>query len=178
MIRLVLGGERSGKSDLAYGLLLEAGAHATVLAMGTARDEAFRRQILDHRKRRRPDIPVVEPGLNLPEALDTLRQGGGPALVDSLDFWAFACLEAARDRTDDLVRSLDAWRGPLAPACILVSCEVGLGPLAATSFTRRFVRALGGLNQRLASQADEVRLAVAGIGLILKGVRDAPHQAD
>lgn len=177
MIRLILGGERSGKSDLAYGLLLGAGKPGTILAMGTAKDEAFRRQILEHRRRRSPDIPLVEPGLELPAALDALRPGGGPVLVDSLDFWAFACQEAECDLADDLLGSLAAWRGPQAPDCILVSCEVGLGPLAGTALVRRFVRALGGLNQRLASRADEVRLVVAGIGLMLKGERDAPPQA-
>lgn len=171
MIRLVLGGEKSGKSDLAYGLFMEGRGPdlGTILAMGLARDPGFRSQILAHRLARDPGVPLVEPGLELPEALDAARRKGGPVLVDSLDFWVFACLEAQKDDADRLLLSLADWAGPAAPQCVLVSCEVGLGPLAATALTRRFVRGLGALNQRLAECADEVRLAVAGLSLVLKG---------
>lgn len=181
MIRLVLGGEKSGKSDLAYDLFLRGYGAASgsasstgtgpgmILAMGFARDAGFRHQILTHRMRRDPAVPVMEPGLELSHALDAARSKNAPVLVDSLDFWVFACMEAGEDRADQLLTSLSDWNGPHAPDCVLVSCEVGLGPLAATSLTRRFVRCLGDLNQRLAQTADEVRLAVAGLSLLLKG---------
>ncbi len=219
MIRLVLGGEKSGKSDMAYGLFLRAfkglpdqdpvpepgtasarsafpepaspvdcglaNLHSSmppecasqgarrcpgmILAMGLARDAGFRRQILTHRLRRNPAVPLVEPGLELAHALDAARGKNAPVLVDSLDFWVFACMEAGQERADQLLSSLLDWSGPQAPECVLVSCEVGLGPLAATAFTRRFVRSLGHLNQRLAQAADEVQLAVAGLSLTLKG---------
>ena len=175
MIRLVLGGEKSGKSDLAYGLFLQAFGRGPgpgagmVLAMGLARDAGFRTQILNHRQRRDPAVPLAEPGLELAQALGSARSQAVPVLVDSLDFWVFSCLEAGQDRTGQLLQSLLDWSGPGAPDCVLVSCEVGLGPLAATALTRRFVRLMGDLNQRLAETADEVRLAVAGLSLMLKG---------
>jgi len=168
MIRLVLGGEKSGKSDMAYGLFLEAPGPGVILAMGQARDEHFRRQILTHRQRRDPCLPVLEPGLELAAALDEAAGQGRKVLVDSLDFWVFACLERDGERTEGLLRSLSPFKGPDAPQCLLVSCEVGLGPVAATALVRRFARAQGALNQRLASVADDVRLCVAGLPLRLK----------
>lgn len=168
MIRLVLGGEKSGKSDMAYGLFREAPGPGLILAMGLARDMAFRRQILDHRLRRDPAIPVVEPGLMLADALEGALREGRNALVDSLDFWVFACLEDGRDRTGELLHALAGFEAPGGPECVLVSCEVGLGPVASTSLVRRFARAQGALNQALAAMASSVRLAVAGLSVTLK----------
>lgn len=168
MIRLVLGGEKSGKSDMAYGLFREAPGPGLILAMGLARDMAFRRQILDHRLRRDPVIPVVEPGLELPAALEGALREGRNALVDSLDFWVFACLEDGCDRTGELLDALAGFAAPGSPECVLVSCEVGLGPVAPTSLVRRFARAQGALNQALAAMASSVRLAVAGLSVTLK----------
>ncbi|GAB6038587.1 bifunctional adenosylcobinamide kinase/adenosylcobinamide-phosphate guanylyltransferase [Fundidesulfovibrio butyratiphilus] len=169
MIRLILGGEKSGKSNLAYARFASLSGPRRVLAMGLAQDQAFRRQILEHRLARDPRLPVEEPGLALPESLARAAGTATAVLVDSLDFWVFACMEAGQDRARDLCRGLEGFRGPEAPACFLVSCEVGLGPLAATALSRRFVRTLGAVNQHVAALADEVALAVAGLELNLKG---------
>lgn len=168
MIRLVLGGEKSGKSDLAYRLFRETPGPGVVMAMGLAQDQAFRRQILAHRRRRDPAVPVLEPGLDLAPALAQARADGRNVLVDSLDFWVFSCLERGVDLTDGLLESLAGFEAPGSPGCVLVSCEVGLGPIAPTSLARRFARAQGALNQRLASLASNVRLVVAGLPITLK----------
>jgi len=173
MIRLVLGGEKSGKSRCAYDLFREAPEPHVVMAMGYARDQAFRRQILEHRLARDPAVAVVEPGLSLALRLAEARERGCAALVDSLDFWLFACMEAGADRVDELLAELTHWAKPL-PECVLVSCEIGLGPVAADARTRRFIRELGGLNQRLAALAQDVRLVVAGLAVRLKGEGHVP----
>ncbi|GFK93531.1 Bifunctional adenosylcobalamin biosynthesis protein CobP [Fundidesulfovibrio magnetotacticus] len=168
MILLVLGGEKSGKSGLAYERFREAPGPGTVLAMGLARDEAFRRQILAHRLERDPAFPVTEPGAELPSALEAQRTGGRKVLVDSLDFWLFTCMEDGRIRTGELLEALEGYRAPDAPLCALVSCEVGLGPIAPSSLARRFAREQGALNQALAALAQEALLVVAGLPLRLK----------
>jgi adenosylcobinamide kinase/adenosylcobinamide-phosphate guanylyltransferase len=172
MIRLILGGEKSGKSDLAYGYFRAAPGPGVVMAMGAARDAAFRRQILEHRLRRDPRVPVLEPGTQLAAALLDARAKGLNVLVDSLDFWLFACMEHDPDRLDEVTRelaeSLSGFAPEGSPACVLVSCEVGLGPIAPTSLARRFARAQGALNQRLAQAACEVKLVVAGLPVALK----------
>jgi adenosylcobinamide kinase / adenosylcobinamide-phosphate guanylyltransferase len=168
MIRLVLGGEKSGKSDMAYAMFRAARGAGVIMAMGLARDMAFRRQILDHRLRRDPSIPVVEPGLELARELTAARAEGLNALVDNLDFWVFACMEDGRDRSAELLDALAGFEEPGAPSCVLVSCEVGLGPVASSALVRRFARAQGALNQSLAALASEVRLSVAGLSVTLK----------
>ncbi|MFZ5425730.1 MAG: bifunctional adenosylcobinamide kinase/adenosylcobinamide-phosphate guanylyltransferase [Thermodesulfobacteriota bacterium] len=168
MIRLILGGEKSGKSAHAWELFQSASGPGVVMAMGRARDAAFRRQILQHRLERGPSAPVREPGLDLPGALAEALADGRNVLVDSLDFWLFACMESGLDRTEDLAASLAGFSAASSPEAVLVSCEVGLGPIAPTSLARRFARAQGALNQRLAALAADARLVVAGIPITLK----------
>jgi adenosylcobinamide kinase/adenosylcobinamide-phosphate guanylyltransferase len=168
MIRLVLGGEKSGKSDLAYGLFRDAPGAGVVMAMGIARDAGFRNQILQHRLRRDPAVPVIEPGLELAGAVADARASGLNVLVDSLDFWVFSCMEQGEDHTEELAKSLAGFTAPGSPECVLVSCEVGLGPIAPTALVRRFARTQGALNQRLAVLARDVRLVVAGLSIALK----------
>lgn len=172
MICLVLGGEKSGKSAAAWRMFSQAPGEGTVLAMGCARDQAFRRQILDHRLERGPGVPVEEPGLLLPEALTRAASSGRNVLVDSLDFWLFSCMEAQQDMTGQLLASLAHFDGAhsarASARCILVSCEVGLGPVARTPLTRKFARAQGALNQAVAQAAGHVWLVVAGQLLKLK----------
>ena len=174
MITLVLGGDKSGKSDCALNLLLSAPGPKTMVATGEARDLSFRRQIADHRRSRPAEVRVVEARRHLAETLDEElarlagAQGGG-ALVDSLDFWLFQVAgdEAAQAA---LLDRLARWpRGAEAPALVLVSAEVGLGPLAASAETRRFVRGLGAFNQAVARLADRVFFTVAGLPLAVKG---------
>lgn len=177
MITLVLGGDKSGKSDCALNLLLALSGPKTMLATGEARDLAFRRQIADHRRTRPAEVRLVE-ARRLAEALDDERSrlarlpdpaGSGGLLVDSLDFWLFQAAGDEAARTAVLDR-LERWpRSPDAPALVLVSAEVGLGPLAASAETRRFVRGLGAFNQAVARLADRVFFTVAGLPLAVKG---------
>ena len=174
MITLVLGGDKSGKSDCALNLLLSAPGPKTMVATGEARDLSFRRQIADHRRSRPAEVRVVEARRHLAETLDEELARlddapGGGVLVDSLDFWLF---QVADDQAAQaaLLDRLERWpRRPEGPALLLVSAEVGLGPLAASAETRRFVRGLGAFNQAAARLADRVLFTVAGLPLTVKG---------
>ncbi len=167
MITLVLGGEKSGKSDFALELLLAAPAPRLFVATGKALDPAFREQIRRHRQERPADIPVAEAGADLAGVLAMARGRRGSVLVDSLDFWLFACRQApgGRDHVQEFLACLDSWD---ACTVILVSAEIGLGPIAASAETRAFVRALGELNRAVARRADTAWLVAAGLPLQLK----------
>lgn len=173
MIRLVLGGQKSGKSDHALELLRQAPEPRLFVATGRARDAAFRAQIAAHRASREKDLPVCEPGLDLAGALDRALGQGGAALVDSLDFWLFSCRQAgngsAAAATAALLEVLSGLREQQAPEVIIVSTESGLGALPAEAAARDFYRALGALNQSVAALALDVRLVVAGLPFRLKG---------
>lgn len=167
MITLVLGGNKSGKSDFALDLLAKSPSPALFIATGKARDLEFREQIRQHRLDRDPAIEVMEVSSDLPQALERAKLAFPSVLVDSLDYWLFSIREEGRE-TDNIQEFMDVLEGLDNMNLILVSCETGLGPLPAGSAVRAFVRSLGALNQRVAVVADQAYLVAAGLPLTLK----------
>lgn len=177
MITFVIGGNKSGKSDYAMGLLGDAPGPALFLATGKACDLSFRRQIAAHRERRDPALPVVEVGWDLPRALLEAKKDYATVLVDSLDFWLYVCTRERHELelTEALLDVLRTWG---AGRLILVSCEIGFSPLPGSSEARSFLKKLGRLNQAVAACADEAWLVVAGLPLALKKAEHGRKQTD
>ncbi|HDQ39485.1 MAG TPA: cobalamin biosynthesis protein [Desulfonatronum sp.] len=168
MITLILGGEKSGKSATALEYLQQSPAPHAFVGTAVAQDMEMRRRINAHRKNRPPHIPVRESDVDLARVLRDEASQGGTILVDSLDFWLFSCIQKKQEhaRKSDLLELLDSG---LPIDLIMVSLEVGLGPLQAAAQSRAFVRSLGLLNQEVAALAQEVLLVVAGQTMRLKG---------
>lgn len=165
-ITLVLGGARSGKSELAerLGGRAAAGGPVTYLATGpTIGDPAWLDRLAAHRARRPPGWHTVEvpSGGSLASAL---AAAAPVALIDSLGTWV-AGLEGFglpdRRPTDRLIDAL-ARRASTGATTIVVSEEVGLGVHPSTAAGGAFRDALGALNRRVAEVATEVLLVVAG----------------
>lgn len=156
MITLVLGGTRSGKSEVAEDLAASVGEPVTYVATGAANDPEMAARIAVHRARRPATWATVEvaPGGDLAGALAIL---GGVTVVDSLGGWVAGC-EDFRADTGALCRALEHRDGN----SIVVSEEVGLGVHSSTETGRRFADALGAVNRAIADMADEVLLVVAG----------------
>jgi adenosyl cobinamide kinase/adenosyl cobinamide phosphate guanylyltransferase len=155
---LVLGGARSGKSAVAERLAAGLGTDVTYLA--TARvdpgDAEHVARIARHRARRPATwqtIECPEPG-QLPAAL---AAADGVVLVDSLGTWV-----ANHPGLDVDPAPLLAALSSRAAATIVVSDEVGLAVHPETAAGRRFVDAIGELNQAVAGVAGRVVLVVAG----------------
>ncbi|NCD26012.1 MAG: cobalamin biosynthesis protein [Deltaproteobacteria bacterium] len=171
MIDLILGGNKSGKSDFGLELLAAGPKPWTMIATGKSRDLAFREQIQAHRQTRDPSILVREVGTELPEIVAELSGQTGSVLVDSLDFWIFAiqnrCLDhsARLARQAELIDALQGWHGG---RLVLVSTEMGLGPLAFDGSVRAFARDLGQLNREIARVSTSVYLVLAGLAHKLK----------
>jgi adenosylcobinamide kinase/adenosylcobinamide-phosphate guanylyltransferase len=89
--------------------------------------------------------------------------------VDSLDFWMFSLAAlgpaARRDMQEEFLAELAVWRGG---RLVLVSTEMGLGPLAYDGTVRAFARDLGQLNREIARASASVYLVVAGLAQKLK----------
>ena len=171
---LVLGGIRSGKSDHAESIISQTGTAGTpvrYLATGPAPDGDgdWSARVHAHRNRRPSHWVTVE----TPDvATQLLADTATPTLVDDIGGW----LTAAMDRhaawtggsviteVDGLCAAVDRFTGPLA----LVSPEVGLTVVPATTAGRLFADELGTLNQRLAALCDRVVLVIAGQPLIVK----------
>ncbi len=158
MITLVLGGNRSGKSEVAEHLASESNAPPiTFVATADARgDRDFAARIAAHRVRRPPDWDTIECGPG-PALVRLLRDREGTVLVDSLGTWLAGHHDFVVD-TSALLTALADRRDP----AVLVSDEVGWGVHPPTESGRRFRDALGELNHQIADAADEVVLVIAG----------------
>lgn len=160
MITLVLGGARSGKSEVAESLAARsAGTESAVVyvATGTETDDEMAARIAAHRSRRPPQWTTVECGADLVGAIRDLSGDGAPVLVDSLGTWV-----AATDDLDAEVAGLLDALTRRAGDTVVVSEEVGLGVHPASEAGRRFRDVLGEVNRAVAGIADDVLLVVAG----------------
>ena len=155
MITLVLGGARSGKSEVAERIAVRLAGPITYLAtLVPGGDPDLTARIEVHRARRPAGWRTVEAGADLPAVL---RSVPGPVLVDALGPWVAASPGMIVD-----AGALCAALTGRAADTVVVSEEVGLGVHPATEDGRRFRDALGTLNQAVAAVADEVLFVVAG----------------
>src|SRR5437660_294143 len=155
VITLVLGGARSGKSEVAERIAAHLAGPITYLAtLVPGGDPDLAARIEAHRARRPAGWRTVEAGAELPAVL---RSVPGPVLVDALGPW----VAASPGMTVDAGALCAALTGRAADT-VVVSEEVGLGVHPATEDGRRFRDALGTLNQAVAAVADEVLFVVAG----------------
>jgi len=160
VIVVVIGGTRSGKSEVAERIAAEFGAPVTVLVPATPADDEHAERIALHRARRPPSWRTVECGAELVTAVAAVH---GTVLVDSLGSWLTAC-DGSAVAADALVDTLCRRTAPT----VVVTEEVGLAVHPTTDAGRRFVDALGALNTAVARAADEVLLVVAGRTLRLE----------
>lgn len=168
-IVLVLGGTRSGKSAEAEAIITRLAASRPVTYVATAilgDDPDLARRIEHHRRRRPADWRTVDAGTDLAARI---RRIDGPILLDAIGPWVAANLN------DDGTIDSGALLAAIADhddALVVVSEEVGLAVHPPTVLGRRFVDAVGELNQRIADLADEVRLVIAGRVLDLPRSRE------
>jgi adenosyl cobinamide kinase/adenosyl cobinamide phosphate guanylyltransferase len=166
VIKLVLGGARSGKSALAERIAAASPELVTYFAtaVGDDADPDLAERIARHRDRRPPAWETVEIafGGNL---VGELQACEGAVLVDSLGIWLAGFPDFALEHAS-LTAALLARRAA-GHLTVLVSDEAGLGVHPSTYVGRQFRDALGDLNQAVAAIADDVWLAVAGRALLL-----------
>ena len=152
---LVLGGARSGKSEVAERLVSGlAGVTYVATAVVDPGDTDFAARIAAHRARRPAGWDVVESGADLAGALRALD---GPVLIDSLGTW----VAATPDLGVDISGLIDAICTRKATT-VLVSDEVGLGVHPPTEVGVQFRDVLGDVNRAVADVADDVLLVIAG----------------
>jgi adenosylcobinamide-GDP ribazoletransferase len=153
VITLVLGGVRSGKSEVAEALVGARPATYLATAALDGHDDDFTARVERHRARRPSQWTTVEETKAVPEVLAVVR---GPVLLDALGTWLANDLEGAD--VDALVEALRR-RGD---DTVVVSEEVGLGVHPPTEVGRRFADRLGEINRRVAELSDRCLLVVAG----------------
>lgn len=170
MLELILGGARSGKSAYAETLAQQTGRPVTYIATCVPADVGMQARVDEHRQRRPAEWRTHEVGTQPLEAvLHAVDAPGEVILVDCMTLWlSQQLMGTSRDvaaATHNVFDQLNAMHADV----LLVSGEVGLGIVPMGELTRRFVDALGLLNQQLAQHADRVWWVVAGLPQCLKG---------
>jgi adenosylcobinamide kinase/adenosylcobinamide-phosphate guanylyltransferase len=174
MLTLVLGGARSGKSRLAQNLAATASRVAYIATAQSGNDAEMAARIAHHRASRPSGWLTIEEPLALAEAVERACSAADAVLVDCLTVWLSNLLWANRAAGAALAEAAASGEMCRIAAVartgrvILVSNEVGSGPVPEHAVTRAFRDAQGLLNQCTAALADEVILTVAGLPLYLK----------
>jgi adenosylcobinamide kinase / adenosylcobinamide-phosphate guanylyltransferase len=160
---LLLGGARSGKSELAVRLAKSRDAPVVLIATARALDEDMAARIARHRHERPADWRTVEAPLELEQALGSVRQEV-TVIVDCLTLWVSNLLVAGRDEAEIVACASRAAGRARARVglTVVVSNEVGMGIVPDNELARRYRDALGRVNATWAAAADRAQLLLAG----------------
>ena len=160
---LVLGGQSSGKSAYAEGLLGGAVTYVATAPAGDG-DADWDDRVQAHRDRR----PATWSTIETADVAGVLRDAVGPVLVEDLGRWLTHVLDDHWDSPTArpafhraLSELLQAWTTTAAEV-VLVAPEVGSGVVPATASGRLFADLLGRATTALAGLSDEVVQVVAG----------------
>ena len=168
-ITLILGGARSGKSAHGEMLALQDFSSPIYIFTAQAWDDEMKSRIKTHKKRREgKNWKDIEAPIELGTAIKNNAISNNCILVDCLTLWLTNILLAGQDIDDainELLLTIKACPGEI----ILISSEVGLGIVPENSIARRFRDLSGKLHQKLAMEAENVLLMVAGIPMVVKG---------
>ena len=173
----LLGGARSGKSYTAEQWAREQGEHVLYVATAQAFDDDMRDRVTQHQADRPAHWYTVEAPRNTSQAITDFQGDYDTVLLDCITFLTSNILldlpdtvtqtEANNAILEQIDKLLDVYQQSDA-TWLIVSNEVGMGVVPPTRLGRFFRDMLGRANQRIASQADEVLLLVAGLPWKLK----------
>ena len=170
-ITLLIGGARSGKSDLAVeiGERHEGAGRGPVTFIATAQrfDADMDHRISRHRAER-PPWPTIEEPLALDAAFASVP-AGALAIVDCLTLWVSNAMFAdwSDDNTEDAAERFAMIAVDRDGPTVVVTNEVGLGVHPETDLGRRYRDLLGRVNRSWAAVADPALFLVAGRALPL-----------
>lgn len=163
---LITGGARAGKSRFAQAQAQALGqGRVSFVATAEALDEEMRQRISKHRAERPPMWETLEAPLEVPQAVQQARHG--VVLLDCLTLWVSNLMLAER-AVLPAVEHLLAVQALTGKTLLVVSNEVGLGIVPENPLARRYRDLLGAANQRIAQEAQQVYLLVAGIPIQIK----------
>ncbi|MCY3574227.1 MAG: bifunctional adenosylcobinamide kinase/adenosylcobinamide-phosphate guanylyltransferase [Chloroflexota bacterium] len=173
----LLGGARSGKSRYAENWARQQGGNVLFVATAEAHDDDMRQRIAAHQAAR----PTAWHTLEAPrDAAGQIANSGFPhdtLILDCVTLLTSHVLLGLPERATQLeanaailveVERLLAVYARSNATWLVVSNEVGMGVVPPTRLGVLFRDMLGRANQRIAAQADEALLLVAGLAWKLK----------
>jgi adenosylcobinamide kinase/adenosylcobinamide-phosphate guanylyltransferase len=169
-LALVLGGIRSGKSEFAERLAGATSSSVLYLATGSASDGEMELRIAAHRARRPDSWTTREVRADLAEVVRRERALHEVVLLDDIGFLIANLMEREPDRSiDHYLAAVESELGRVAALralspvpWIMVSSEVGLSLVAATTLGRVYADVMGFTNQKVGQMASRMYFVVAG----------------
>jgi adenosyl cobinamide kinase/adenosyl cobinamide phosphate guanylyltransferase len=159
---LLLGGARSGKSDLAVRIAGAQPAPVVVIATAEAGDDEMALRIERHREDRPASWETVETPVELEVAIESAPPSHC-LIIDDLTLWAANMLGAHSEEEIETLGGQAAWAAAArAGLTIAISNEVGLGIVPENALARRYRDLLGRVNSSWAEAADESYFMVGG----------------
>jgi adenosylcobinamide kinase/adenosylcobinamide-phosphate guanylyltransferase len=192
MFTLILGGARSGKSELATKLADASGRDVLFVATMREFDEEVRARVAVHRAKRPAGWRTVEAPIELTAALREHSRRGEFVVIDCVTVWiANLIMDAlpdpdaapidAVDRVtefiDRQVTDLSNWAVAFEGNIAVVSNDVGSGVVPAYRLGRIFRDAAGAANKALAAAAGRSYYMIAGMALDLRASGALPIDA-
>lgn len=167
-LTVLLGGARSGKSQLAVELATATGAPVTFIATGEPGDEEMAARMAAHRAARPAEWETVEE----PYALLATIAAAAPShtvVVDCLTLWTANALARDGDAESVLAAATEAAAAAAGrdALTIAVSNEVGLGIVPLEPLSRAYRDLLGSVNRAWVEASAEAAFVVAGRALRL-----------
>lgn len=164
---LLIGGARSGKSELALRLAAKQRSPVVFIATAEALDLEMTERIAQHRRERPDSWETIEEPLRLHEAIEGVAPDSC-MLIDCLTLWTANALERLGVAETRAVASTAASAAAARPGLtVAVTNEVGLGVVPNNPLARTYRDLLGHVNAIWAEAADHVLLLVAGRTLTL-----------
>jgi adenosyl cobinamide kinase/adenosyl cobinamide phosphate guanylyltransferase len=170
-LTVLLGGARSGKSDLASRLASATDGPVVVVVTAEARDEEMTERIRRHREARPAAWATVEAPVELLAAVRDV-EADAFTVVDCLSLWVSNAMERGVEDEPivDEAREIAATLAKRAASSVVVSNEVGLGIVPMNALARRYRDTLGRVNAAFVAEADRAYFMVAGKALALEDV--------
>jgi adenosylcobinamide kinase/adenosylcobinamide-phosphate guanylyltransferase len=170
-LTVLLGGARSGKSELSSKLASSTDLPVVMVVTAEARDEEMTERIRRHRESRPAGWTTVEEPIELATAVRQLALDAF-VVLDCLSLWVSNAMEAEHgdERIVDEARAIASALAKRAAPAIVVSNEVGLGIVPVNALARRYRDTLGRVNSAFVSEAGRAYFVVAGKVLALEDV--------
>lgn len=183
---LVLGGARSGKSAFAQQLAGKLGDSVCFIATASAFDEEMEKRIEIHRGSRPEGWDTIQ--LEATSGAPVLPKEVDVAILDCFTVYLYGLMasvgldwkvededqmaeEEVLERCEtveaEAIKTIEALKESV-PRLVVVSNEVGMSLVPPFRLGRIFRDIAGRLNQRVAEEADEVFIMIAGLPVRLK----------
>ena len=168
----MLGGARSGKSELSSELAASTDRPVVVVVTAEARDEEMTERIRRHRASRPSAWTTVEAPIEVAKAVRDLAPDAF-VVLDCLSLWVSNAIEAGLgdERIVDEAREIASALAKRAAPAVVVSNEVGLGIVPMNALARRYRDTLGRVNTAFVGEAERAYFVVAGRAIALEDVQ-------